>query len=495
MKKLITSVLVIVLLLGCCVGVLAACVDTTDYDTTIIFYSQQNDNLQKITASAIASFEAKYPGWHVEHRVQSGGYDGIRDKIVSELGGKKQPDLAYCYPDHVALYMQTRKVIDASIWVNSEEKIDTVINGQTEQLQIGYTADEKATFISTFWNECMATNFTDYDKYGYAETSMLTLPFVKSTELMFYNKDALKLAGDKFWDSTNNCPTAKTWDDIWAQAPELAELYPLATIVGYDSEANWFITESERQGWGYTSTNPEQHYLFDNEDAAAWLDKLGAMADPSKAYITTQQVYGSYTSNLFKLGVGTEKDKNGNLAMGEPAGGVIYCIGSSGGATNQEADLFDWGVTYVPASVKADGTTSDLAISQGPSLVMLQCDRAQDKDLKAKMTFLFAKELLSEKIQASVSKEQGYMPCRNNVAEKISTYADFLDDDEDIKAIAVKLSQQLALDGKCFTSPAFVGSSTARNQVGTALQLVIEGKGSVLGADVLADAYKYSGGK
>lgn len=485
MKKLITSILVIVLLLGCSVAVLAAC-NPTDYDKTIIFYSQQNDNLQKITADAIASFEAKYEGWHVEHQVQSGGYDGIRDKIVSELGGKKQPDLAYCYADHVALYMQTQKVIDVTQFVNSTETIETKIGDKIEQQQIGYTAEEKATFIPTFWNECLATNFTDYDKYGYKDTSMLTLPFVKSTELMFYNKTALKAAGDKYWDSEHDCPTAKTWDDIWAQAPGLSELYPLATIVGYDSEANWFITESERQGWGYTSTNPEQHYLFNNEKAAAWLDKLGAMADPDKAYVTTQQVYGSYTSNLFKLGVGTKE---------EPAGGVIFCIGSSGGATNQEADLFDWGVTYVPASVKEDGTTSDLAISQGPSLVMLQCDRATDKELKAKMTYLFAKELLSEKIQAAVSKEQGYMSCRNNIAEKVPTYAEFLADSEDIKAIAVKLSQELALANKCFTSPAFVGSSTARNQVGTALQLVIEGKGSVLGADVLADAYKYSGGK
>lgn len=493
MKKLITSILVVVLVLGCSVGLLAAC-DATDYDTTIIFYSQQNDNLQKITDSAIASFKAKYPGWNVEHRVQSGGYDGIRDKIVSELGGKKQPDLAYCYADHVALYMQTRKVIDVTKYVNSKETVATTIGGKTEQLQVGYTDAEKATFIPTFWNECYATNYTDYDKYGYSDTAMLTLPFVKSTELMFYNKDALKFAGDKFWDSENNCPTAKTWDDIWAQAPELSELYPLATIVGYDSEANWFITESERQGWGYTSTDADNHYLFNNDKAAAWLDKLGGYADPSKAYVTTQQVYGSYTSNLFKLGVGTERDKDNNLVMGEPAGGVIFCIGSSGGATNQEADLFDWGVTYVPASVKADSTTSDIAISQGPSLVMLQCDRAQDKDLKAKMTFLFAKELLSEEIQASVSMEQGYMPCRNNVAEKVPKYAKFLESD-DIKSIAVKLSQELALANKCFTSPAFVGSSTARNQVGTALQLVIEGKGSVLGADVLADAYKYSGGK
>ena len=32
----------------------------------------------------------------------------------------------------------------------------------------------------------------NYSKYGYADTAILTVPFVKSTELLYYNKTALK---------------------------------------------------------------------------------------------------------------------------------------------------------------------------------------------------------------------------------------------------------------------------------------------------------------
>ena len=71
-RKLITSLLVIVLVLACCLTVFAAC-DKRDYDYTITFYTQQNDELQKITAAAIATFEEAYPGWHIDHQIISNG--------------------------------------------------------------------------------------------------------------------------------------------------------------------------------------------------------------------------------------------------------------------------------------------------------------------------------------------------------------------------------------------------------------------------------------
>ncbi len=478
MKKLITSVLVIVLLLSCSVVIFAAC-DTTDYDRTIIFYSQQNDKLQAITATAIANFEAKYPGWKVRHDVISNGYNGIRTKVVQDLQGKKQPDLAYCYPDHVALYMQTEKVIDLKNLINSAE---TVKDANGNDVRIGFTTNEIANFVEAYYNEGLATNFTDYDRYGYEEDAMLVLPFVKSTELLFYNKTALDDAGLK---------PAKTWDELWQQAPILAQKYTKATVLGYDSEANWFITESERQGWGYTSVNKDKHYLFDNENVIQWLDDVIA-TNADKGYITTQQIYGNYTSNLFKMGV-VDKKGSTNTDDWEQLGGAIYCVGSSGGATNQETNNFEWDVTTLPASVTANGQ-SDKCISQGPSLVMLNCDRAQNPDEKAKMTFLFMKELLSPQIQAAVSMEQGYAPSIKGVEAVVPAYAEFLAkaDERNIKAMAVKLTKELADAGKLFTSPCFVGSSTARDQVGNALQYVIEQ--SKDGASAVKDALKNCGG-
>lgn len=470
MKKLITSLLVIVLVLSCCAVVFAAC-DQTDFDHTIIFYSTQNDDLQKLTAAVIDKFENKFPGWKVEHQ-QPGGYDDVRKKIVSDLQGQVQPDIAYCYPDHVALYLDTGKVIDLAKLMNSTE---TVTDAEGNAVNVGMTAAEKADFIEVYLEEGRATKFTGYKENGYDDDSLLALPFAKSTELLFYNKDALDECG---------LTPAKTWTELWEQAPILKQTFPEATILGYDSESNWFITESERQGWGYTSTDANNHFLFNNDKAAAWLDSIQGYA--RQGYITTQNIYGSYTSNLFKKGVIDKETK-------KPAAGAIYCVGSSGGAKNQATTAFTVGVTRVPGSVvtNSDGTTtvSNKVISQGPSLVMLKCDQASNSDEKTKMTWMFMKELYEASYQASIARLQGYNPAVKS-AINLSAYQEFLEDETQITAVAAKISTEIMDD--YFTSCAFVGSSTAREQVGNVMVYVIKREKD--GAKALRDALKNCGG-
>lgn len=466
MKKLITSLLVVVLALTCCVAIFASC-ETTDYDHTIVFYSTQNDDLQKLTDAAIAKFEAKFPGWKVDHQ-QPGGYDQTRDKIVSDLQSQYQPDLAYCYPDHVALYLPSEKVIDLNALMKST---DTIKGADDKEYAVGMTDAQIADFIPAYLAEGKAEMFSNYEKFGYTKDSMLTLPFVKSTELLFYNEDALKACG---------LEPAKTWDELFEdQAPIIKAKYNKATVLGYDSEANWFITESERQGWGYTSTDVDQHYLFSNEKAAAWLDKIQGYA--KQGYITTQTIYNSYTSNLFKKGV---VDKDGNQT-----GGAVYCVGSSGGAKNQATTAFKWGVSAIPSSVLADGTQSDKVISQGPSLVMLKCSQASNPDEKAQMTFMFMKELYDASYQASVAKLQGYNPSIQSAIDSDS-YQEFLKSKTEITAISASIATSLS--DKYFTSPAFVGSSTAREQVGNVMVYVL--KREKEGAKALKDALKNCGG-
>lgn len=93
---------------------------------------------------------------------------------------------------------------------------------------------------------------------------------------MYYNKDALDALGLK---------PATTWDELWTQASYLKTKYPTATPLGYDSEANWFITMCEQNGWGYTSADAP-HYLFNNDNTKTWLNKLNEYYN--KGYIATQ---------------------------------------------------------------------------------------------------------------------------------------------------------------------------------------------------------------
>ena len=456
MKKILCVLLVVALVLACGLVVLTACNKTsTDYSHTIIFYSSQGDKLQTATLAAINNFQAKYPGWKVEH-VAVGGYDDVKEKIVSDFQGKQQPDVAYCYADHVAQYLQTSKVVDMSALINSTEEV----NGN----KVGYTKEEVDDFVKGYYDEGYARNYGDYAKYGYSEDAILTLPFVKSTELMYYNKTALDALG---------LEPATTWDELWEQAATLRAKYPTATPLGYDSEANWFITMCEQNGWGYTNANAP-HYAFNNDNTKAWLAQLNDYY--KKGYITTQAAYGSYTSGLFTKGTD---------------GGAIYCIGSSGGASYQNpGKAFTWGIAPIPGSKQADGTTvNSAAISQGPSLVMFEAGNGvENVDEKKKMTFLFIKELLDPTFQASFAIDSGYNPSRNSVYTN-DAYQEHMAGDS-ITAVAASTAASMA--NRFFTSPAFVGSSTARTQVGNVVLYAMTG--SKTPEKALQDAVANCGG-
>lgn len=451
MKKVLGIILVLVIMVPCCFAILIGCKPSTDYTHTIIFYSSQGDALQSVTANAIENFEKKYPGWKVEH-VTPGGYDDVRDKIIQDFQGHQQPDVAYCYSDHVAQYLQTGNVIDMNKYIKSTDEVDTVVGEETVKKLVGFTEAEINDIVPGYYKEGLAKNYGDYESYNFAEDAMLTLPFVKSTELLYYNKTALDACG---------LTPATTWDELWAQCAVIKEKYPKATPLGYDSEANWFITMAQQNGWGYTSASAP-HYLFNNENAVAWLTQLKEYYE--KGYISTQNEYGSYTSALFTKGVANDE------------GGCVYCIGSSGGASHQDpGKAFTWGIAPTLGSVQADGSVNYSAISQGPSLVMLKDGRGlSNADEKEMMTWLFVKELLAPQFQAAFAVASGYNPARISAADYLTDV-----DASDITSVAAKVASSMS--DRFFTSPAFsgldtAGSSEARTQVGNVVLYSMTGK-------------------
>ena len=78
-------------------------------EVTITFYHTMSaTNLQPVLDDAIARFNQLYPNIHIEHK-QVGDYDAVRNQIKNELTVGGQPNIAYCYPDHVALYNVARQ--------------------------------------------------------------------------------------------------------------------------------------------------------------------------------------------------------------------------------------------------------------------------------------------------------------------------------------------------------------------------------------------------
>ena len=124
MKKLLPILLVLMML---CSTAFAAGfeVPAEGYDgseVTITFCTQQGTALQEVTANYIAEFNKLYPNIHVEHTTQ-GSYDDVRDQIVTDISVGAQPNVAYCYPDHVALYNLAKAVQTLDELIDSEVEV------------------------------------------------------------------------------------------------------------------------------------------------------------------------------------------------------------------------------------------------------------------------------------------------------------------------------------------------------------------------------------
>ena len=397
-------------------------------EVTVKFYHTMGANLSSVLEDYIVEFNKLYPNITIQHE-QVGNYDDVRDQIVQEISIQGQPNIAYCYPDHVALYNLAQATITLDSLIESDIEVKRA-DGTTEIL--GLTDEQKADFIEGYYNEGKQ----------FGDGLMYTLPLSKSTEVLYYNKTFFDQHGLKV-------PT--TWDELEQVCAEIKKIDPESTPLGYDSESNWFINMCEQLGSPYTSAKEGEHYLFDNEENHAFVKKFNGWYQ--KGYVTTQELYGSYTSGLFVATTGNRS---------------YMSIGSSAGATHQRpaqvdgAYPFDVGIAPIP---QADASNPKV-ISQGPSL----CIFGKENDQEVIASWLFVKYLTTTvEFQAEFGMASGYVPVLKSVSEH-PVYADYLagaNGGSNIAALSTKVCLEQA--DAYYTSPAFNGSSAAREQVGTLL--------------------------
>ena len=454
MKKILIAVL---LLLSICMSMvgMTSCggakaqpnfeVPEGGYDgsaVTITFYTTMGTNLTPVLETYIAEFNKLYPNITVVYE-SVGGYDDVRDQIKTEITVGNQPNIAYCYPDHVALYNLAGAVATLDNLIDSEIPV-TLADGTTEIL--GLTEEQKADFIKGFYEEGRQ----------FGDGLMYTMPFSKSTEVLYYNKTFF----DQYASEGLKVPT--TWDELEAACKFIKEKDPEAIPLGYDSESNWFITMCEQLGTDYTSATKVDgtNFLFDNPENKEFVKKFNEWYQ--KGYLTTQKIYGAYTSGLFVSQTGTRS---------------YMSIGSSAGATHQrpkkDADgnyPFEVGIAPIP---QMDAENNPKVISQGPSVCIFKKDNPQE----VIASWLFVKFLTtSTEFQAQFSMASGYVPVLKSVAENpvYKTFTDKADGYDYVAALSAKVC--LEQEQYYYTSPAFNGSSKARDEVGALLTKLLTEK-------------------
>lgn len=429
-------------------------------------FGQSNAEALNTSAEAFKKIIKEHDG--VDLKIDfsyAGGYPDIQDKISKSFSTGTTPTMAIAYPDHVASYLRSEaKPGDFVYNLDSYMKDPTI--GFNKQAYLGDSADQ-TDFVEAFLDE--GTHFVNKGTY--------TLPFMKSSEVMFYNVQALQNAF-KFFKPEMTSSTAITeymekitWDDFMTLCQSVADhksqiLSTLQYPCSYDDDSNLFISKLYQNNIGYSSIDSAGKGQIDFENgenrtkAEAMVSKLKTQYDAH--LLVTKGTEGVYGSDIFKKG------------------GSVFTIGSSGGTgyNSPSGGAFDVGVCRVPVS-----NDNPYFVSQGPTLSFLKNPAltSTENDLRMKYAWMFAKYLTNAKtnVYQCIYGSQGYLPVRYSAYET-DEFQTFLNEGEIYAASAKILINDIS--GHYLNTALFPGSNELRSQSGGILAQVFLGTKTVTAA-------------
>lgn len=396
---------------------------TTTIEMWHTFGESSSPNYNNLKA-IVTEFQNRYPNITV-NIVNHSSYDTIYTDLRYAVSAGTLPTMAIAYPDHVADYLESGVVENMAGYAS-----DPIIG-------LGVDDDTEAGDLDDYYAGYLQES-TDYARDG-----VYSMPWSKSTEVMFYNKTNFDEYG---------LTVPRTWEDLWEVCAQIKEIDQDVIPFGYDSDDNLFITRLAQDNIPYTSLDSSSRFLFNNDQAKAVVRELKTNYD--LGYMTTKgtSANGSYTSTMFT---------NQELWM---------TVGSTGGTSYNFTSNFEIGIAAVPQS----DTENPKVISQGPSVCFFS-SASQDQLYAA---WLFYKFATNSDNAANLSTLTGYNPVRRSAFET-DFYKDWA------SQTATQGSSKLIRDAlefaddnyadAYFTSPAFRGSAVARTEVGGIITNVLLG--------------------
>ena len=418
--------------------------------TTINFLSMSDSGYHDELVNMIQSFESEEPNVKVNiyNPLGSGNYNMLEKYVVAGFFKEDYPDLVQCYPDNVIKYIAQEKAINLDPYINNKV--------------YGLTEEERSDYITSFIQEGR-----NYHKDG-----TYSLPFCKSTELLYYNADVLEgldlssvdnsinegkaldvnYLDNLTWEELFNklCPALKTYNDAQDSSHKIYVDSDTSAIFTYDSDENFFITLAKQYGYGYTSLDSTLKGVieFNNPNMKNLMKTLKTAKD-NKYLLTRGSNSGNYVSYMF-----TDKK-------------ALFTISSTAGLAYNynEVNPFRIGAAKIPHAENHDY----LAINQGPSLCIL--DHYDDN--RSLASFLLWKHLTNEKNSSSWALQTGYMGVRNSSykTEEYNAAKSITDKSNLLKlATASNLNKISEVRDYTFNTPVFRGSSNVRTNVGLLLK-------------------------
>lgn len=456
MKKLLTSLLVLLMLFELC-GCHGKHIEQNlgfevpeEFDISrnynITFWAKNDSNKIQVEVyeKAIEDFEKIYPNIKVQIKLFT-DYTRIYNDVITNISTNTTPNVCISYPDHIATYL-----IGSDTMVDLDKLMDDDKYGLGGS-DVKFDAPTKDEIIPEFLEECIIA------KKHYA------LPYMRSTEALYINEDLVNKLGYEI-------PDVITWDYIWEVSDKAVEkdsegnyvLNGQKTMIPfiYKSTDNMLISMLEQLGADYSNDNGE--VLVFNEKTREILTEVGKHSK-NGAFSTFK--ISSYPGNYLN------------------AGQCIFAIDSTAGATWMgcdaplmdipEEDVVEFKTIVKP--IPQYDVNNMKMMSQGPSICIFNKEDPQE----VLASWLFMQFLLTNDVQCAYAQTEGYIPVTSKALNS-DEYKDYLnrageDNDEhyDIKIEASKLL--IENTSNTFVTPIFNGSTSLRSGAGQLIEETCKG--------------------
>ncbi len=419
--------------------------------TEIEFLCMVDGSYYSLLQQMVDAFEAEEPNIKVNltNPLGSGNYNTLEKTVVAGFFKEDYPDLVQCYPDNVIKYHDRGYVVNVDKYRANPE----------------YGIDSDGDYIASFLEEGAS----------YADEGTYSLPFCKSTELLYYNADVLigldlsdvdssinngKALDAAYLDSLtweelfdHLCPAIMTYNDGLSDEEKILKMTDNTGVFTYDSDENLFITLAQQYGYGYTSfdENGKGSIDYDNDGMKNLMRTLNQAK--KKGYLQTKKTYNDYVSYLFQ-------NREALFTVSSTAG-LSYNFVSEYDAQHKGLVPFSVGVAKIPHAKGKDYTS----INQGPSVCILD----HKDENRSSASYLLWAYLTNPENAKNWSLTTGYIGVRNSVytSEEYQKMITVTDDSTIYERGAADNLKKIAeVKEMTYNTSVFRGSGNARTNVG-----------------------------
>lgn len=417
--------------------------ESRDYNITFWAKNDTNKAQTDIYEKAIQDFESLYPNIHVNLRLYT-KYGDIYNDVITNIATNTTPNVCISYPDHIATYLSGSNIVVPLDGLFTDENYGL---GGSKLRFDGVTKEE---IVPKFLEE------------GIIQDHSYALPFMRSTEACYVNKDMVEKLG-------YTLPDVLTWDFVWevSEAAMKKDSDGNFLVNGqnvlipfiYKSTDNMMIQMLKQKGADYSNENGD--ILIFNDTTRELLFEIAKHSE-NRAFSTFK--ISSYPGNFLN------------------AGQCIFAVDSTAGATwmgthaplidISDDKLVDFETAVLP--LPQFDTENPQMISQGPSICIFNKDDSQE----VLASWLFAQYLLTNEVQTAYSETEGYIPVTTK-AQNSDEYQDYLsrigEDNKEHYDVKIKASQ-LLLDNidNTFVTPVFNGSASLRDAAGQLIENTVK---------------------